>query len=233
MQSVELRSVSRVYDRLFALHRVSAKFEAGTVTGLVGDNGSGKTTLLSLLATIEKPTDGTIEYDEVGWETFSEQFRERIGWIAHDSLLYDELTGRENLEFYASMYGVGDGNPPEEWLERVGLEEDADRRLANYSRGMRQRLAIARALLHDPDLLLLDEPLTGLDRRGREAIIDLFGQLKRRQKLVVLASHDLRMLDELADCLLVLRRGKLSHFQKAIGEGDRERSVAELYREYA
>jgi heme ABC exporter ATP-binding subunit CcmA len=230
MQQVQLDSVSRVYGRLFAVHRVSTEFPAGTITALVGDNGSGKTTLLSLLATLERPSDGSITYDDVSWSTFSKHYRERVGWIAHESLLYEQLTGRENLEFYANMYGVDERESTvDNWLERVGLADDADRQVDAYSRGMRQRLTIARALLHDPDLLLLDEPLTGLDRRGRETIVEVLGEMRDRQKIVILASHDLDSIDTLADRLLILRRGKVTH----AGERSDSRSVAELYRECA
>ncbi len=230
MQRIELDSVSRVYGRLFAVHRVSTEFSAGAISALVGDNGSGKTTLLSLLATLERPTDGTITYDDVAWSTFSEHFRQHVGWIAHESLLYDELTGRENLEFFGEMYGLDQpAGTAAAWLERVGLADDADRRLDTYSRGMRQRLTIARALLHDPDLLVLDEPMSGLDRRGRETVADLLADMRTRQKIVVLASHDLQTVDRLADRLVVLRRGKITHAD----EHSEDASVADLYRECA
>mgnify|MGYP006296643293 CR=1 FL=1 len=230
MQAITLDSVSRVYGRIFAVHRLSAEFRAGRVTALVGDNGSGKTTLLTLLATLEQPTDGTITYDDVGWRSFAKNYRDRVGWIAHDSLVYEELTGRENLDFYAGMHGSDAGETSvDEWLDRVGLAEAADRRVSAYSRGMQQRLSIARALLHDPDLLLLDEPLTGLDRKGRRTVIELIDEWRRRQKLIVLASHDLQTLDELADTVAIMRRGKLAQ----ISEADEIDSVADLYREYA
>lgn len=230
MQNVELQSVSRIYGRLFAVHRVSADFPAGSICGLVGDNGSGKTTLLSMLATTEKPTDGSISYDDVDWSTFSDRFRSRVGWIAHETLVYDELTGRENLTFYGEMYGLEElESKIDYWLERIDLSDAADRRVENYSRGMRQRLSIARALLHDPDLLLLDEPFTGLDRKGRQTVISLLEELRDKQKIIILASHDLRILDDLADRLMVLRRGKVSHFESKIDST----TVADLYREYA
>jgi heme exporter protein A len=230
MQAITLDSVSRVYGRIFALHRVSATFRAGRVTALVGDNGSGKTTLLTILATLEAPTDGSITYDDVGWKSFADNYRDRVGWIAHDSLVYEELTGRENLTFYADMYGTGaDDSSIEGWLERVGLAEAADRRVSAYSRGMQQRLSIARALLHDPDLLLLDEPLTGLDRKGRRTVIALIDEWRRRQKLIILASHDLQTLDQLADTVAIMQRGKLAR----MADADDIDSVADLYREHA
>jgi len=230
MQRITLQSVSRVYGRLFALHRVSTDFPAGAISALIGDNGSGKTTLLSLLATLEKPSDGSIEYDDVAWSHFSANYREKVGWIAHDTLLYDELSARENLKFYGRMYGAGDLEVTvDRWLERIGLADDADRLVDEYSRGMRQRLTIARALLHDPDLLLLDEPLTGLDRRGRNTVTGILEEMRDRQKIIVMASHDLHEISELADRLVILRRGKVTH----IGDREAATDVADLYRRHA
>lgn len=230
MQRIELESVSKTYGELFAVHRVTSSFEAGEIWGLVGDNGSGKTTLLTLLATLERPSGGTIAYDDLGWETFSDNYRASIGWIAHDSLTYGELTGRENLELYAELYGLSD--PPStaaEWLDRIRLEEAADRRADAYSRGMRKRLSIARALLHDPDLLLLDEPFSGLDRGGRETVLELLEDLRRRQKITLLATHDLEAIGALADGVGVLRRGRLAASETVTSPDD----VTDLYREHA
>jgi len=229
MQTLELDSVSKSYGDLFAVHRVSTTFEAGRISALVGDNGSGKTTLLTLLATLERPTAGSVAYDDLDWATFADHYRERVGWIAHESLTYGELTGRENLELYADLYGLPEAEAvAEDWLERMRLEEAADRRAADYSRGMRKRLSVARALLHDPDLLLLDEPFSGLDRGGRETLLELLDGL-RRGRLVLLASHDLGAVGRLADTVEVLHRGRLA----AAAEPDHPDEVTDLYREYA
>lgn len=230
MQRLELDSVSRTYGGFFAVHRVSATFRAGRISALVGDNGSGKTTLLTLLATLEKPSDGTIQYDDLTWESFADHYRDRVGWIAHESLTYGELSGRENLRLYGDLYGVErPGELADAWLERVGLDEAADRRARNYSRGMRKRLAIARALLHDPDLLLLDEPFSGLDQGGRERVVELLDRLRDRQKIVLLASHDLEAVGDLADSVGVLHRGRLADTATSVSPAE----VSELYREHA
>jgi len=230
MQRLELESVSKTYGGFFALHRVSATFRAGRISALVGDNGSGKTTLLTILATLEKPSDGTIQYDDLSWESFADHYRDRVGWIAHDSLTYGELSGRENLQLYGDLYGVDrPAEVADEWLERVGLGEAADRRAHDYSRGMRERLAIARALLHDPDLLLLDEPFSGLDRGGREQVAELLEHLREREKVLLLASHDLEAVGELADSVRILQRGTLADTATSVSPA----RVSELYREYA
>ncbi len=230
MKSIRLDSVSRVYGRVFALHRVSLELEPATVTGLVGDNGAGKTTLLNILATLDAPSSGEIRYGAHPWKTFAKKGRHKIGWVSHDSLVYPELSGRENLEFFATMYGLDDPAAlAQTWLERVGLAEAADRRADAYSRGMKQRLTLARALLHRPSILLLDEPMTGLDQSGRRQIAEIFEGLRADGRILVLITHDLDILDGLADQLAILRRGKLTHFAP-IGEDE---NLAQTYRTHA
>ncbi|MFW5966702.1 MAG: ABC transporter ATP-binding protein [Persicimonas sp.] len=216
MKSIRLDSVSRVFGRTFALHRVTMDFEAGLITGLAGDNGAGKTTLLNILATLDSPTDGQIHFGRHDFEEFARRGRHKIGWVSHDSLVYPELTGRENLLFFADMYGLEERERrADQWLERVGLAEAADRRVSAYSRGMTQRLTLARALVHDPFVVLLDEPMTGLDRQGRRDMRALLEQLRDEGRLIVLVSHDLGLLDQLADAVAILRRGKLAHLTPA------------------
>lgn len=230
MKSIRLQAVSRVYGRTFALHRVSLELEAGTLTGLVGDNGAGKTTLLNILATLDKPSDGKIYFGRHDWPTFAKRGRHKIGWVSHDSLVYGELTGRENLEFFGDMYGLDDRSAlAERWLERVGLTHAANRRVDAYSRGMKQRLTLARALLHEPAILLLDEPMTGLDQDGRREMSELFTQLRDEGRLLVLITHDLNLLEGLADRLAILRRGKLTHF----GPVEADEDVADTYKVHA
>lgn len=211
MNTVQLREVSKSYDRTFALHRVSTSFHAGTITALLGGNGAGKTTLLNILATLDAPSQGKILYDTTPWKTFAKNARAHIGWVSHDSLLYDELTGRENLEFYARMYGLkAPEKLTEHWLKRVGLTHAADRRASTYSRGMRQRLTIARALLHNPRLVLLDEPTTGLDQNAIHTVSEIFTELRDDGRIVVLITHDHHVLENRIDRLLVLKRGKIT-----------------------
>ncbi len=210
MKEVELTQVSKHFGRHFALHRVDITFQAGELTAIVGANGAGKTTLLNILATLERPSRGRVRYDTYEWEEFARRGRGLIGWVSHQRLLYDDLTGRENLTFYAQMHGLEDISADvERWLDRVGLTDAADRTVSAYSRGMVQRLTIARAMLNDPRLILLDEPLTGLDRAGREDMAELFAELKERQKILVLTTHDLHALGAMCDTLVVLRKGKL------------------------
>lgn len=230
MRRVRVRSVSRAFGRQFALHRVTMDLEAGTITGLVGDNGAGKTTLLNILATLDPPTSGEINYDKLSWEQFTKQARSKVGWVSHDSLVYDDLTGRENLTFFGDLYGLDAlDKRVERWLERVGLTDAADRRVGVYSRGMRQRLTLARALIHEPTLVLLDEPLTGLDQGGRSVMADVFARLREQKKIVAMVTHDLSTLAELADQVAILRAGKLRDFRRV----DSDYDLMEAYAEYA
>ncbi len=211
-ERVVLRDVSRTFGRSFALHRVSLDLPSSAITAVVGDNGAGKSTLLNILATVDEPTSGAVHYGDQPLPEFQRKSRHRIGWISHQSLLYGELTARENLQFFARMYGIEDaGWRVDSWLERVGLSGDADRRVRNFSRGMKQRLTIARALIQNPQLLLLDEPATGLDQQGNGFLIDLLKSLRQRGRIIVLVSHDFELLDGLIDRLVILRRGKVSY----------------------
>ena len=212
MKQIRLEQVSRHFGKHFALHRVDLTFTAGSITAVVGANGAGKTTLLNILATLDKPSSGKIHYDSFSWESFAKRGRGLVGWVSHAPLVYPDLTGRENLSFYANMHGIEhDAKALESWLERVALEHAADKLVHTYSRGMVQRLTIARALLNDPRLIILDEPLTGLDRSGRSEITALFKELKERGKILILSTHDLHSLAGLCDELVVLRKGKVAH----------------------
>ncbi len=229
MNRVLLEEVSRVYGRTFALHRVSLEFEEGTSTLLLGGNGAGKTTLINILATLDQPTSGKVEFDGRPWSTMAAHGRGQIGWVSHDALVYPELTGRENLHFYARMYGVEDTKKVAiKWLERVGLSDAADKRVSSYSRGMRQRLSVARALIHTPRLILLDEPLTGLDRDGRALMLDMFAKLRDQGCILVMITHDLGIDHPIVDRIAVLKSGKLAY----VGRPTEDMDLLEAYRQH-
>jgi heme exporter protein A len=210
MNEIVLDNVSRAFGRSYALHRVSMRFERGTLTVLLGPNGAGKTTLLNILATLDKPTSGLLRFGELDAESFGRRGRHNIGWVSHDGLVYDDLSGLENLQFFADMYGVN-RDDCERWLVRVGLENASKQQVKFYSRGMRQRLSIARALLHNPPLVLLDEPLTGLDPAGQVKMLELFGQLRQQGRILVMITHDLDLPAELVDQVAVLEQGRLKY----------------------
>lgn len=211
--SARLDSVSRAFGRVHALYQCSATFAAGSASVVVGPNGAGKTTLLQLLATLERPDSGSVLFEHREAPP-SDSVRERhairphIGLVAHDSLLYADLTGLENLRFTAQMYGR-DAALAETWIKRVDLAHAADRAVSTYSRGMRQRLSIARALLPQPTLVLFDEPLTGLDRSARGFLFDTLTRLRDANRIVVIVTHHLDWPAELLDRALVLEAGRV------------------------
>lgn len=227
MKRVLLEGVSRAYGRAFALHRVSTSFAAGSATALLGGNGAGKTTLLNILATLDAPTSGRVLYDALTWAQVARRGRLAIGWVGHDPLLYPNLSGAENLAFYTRMYGIDDPSLADRLLARVGMADARSRLVRDCSRGMVQRLTIARALLHDPALLLLDEPLTGLDRAGRADLSELFAELRAQGKILILSTHDLHTADALCDRALFLRRGRLAHDTLLTSPGDLLRAYEE------
>jgi heme exporter protein A len=209
--TVALDRVTKVYGRQRALAGVTLELEAGTICALLGHNGAGKSTLLSILATLLRPTSGEVRYGAVPHGRAAQELRGTIGLVAHDSFLYADLTARENLRLYARLYGLAE---PEaraaELIARVGLEAAQDRVVRTYSRGMQQRLALARALVHDPPLLLLDEPFTGLDRSAVEMLKELLVERRAAGAILLLVTHDLEIAAELCGHLAILKGGKVA-----------------------
>jgi ABC-type multidrug transport system ATPase subunit len=207
---LDIRDVSRNYGRRRALSHVSLACRSGEIVGLLGPNGAGKSTLLSILATLITPSSGEVLYGTHRARTAGPALRARLGLLAHDLHLYPELSARENLEFFARLYGLADvGRLVKRALERAALEDRADDVVTGFSRGMRQRLALERALLHDPRLLLLDEPFTGLDDASAAALVARLKELRADGRIVVVATHDLDVADGLLDRAAVLRDGRL------------------------
>src|SRR4051812_13545430 len=165
-QSVHLTDVSRHFGRRRALSRVSVALTAGDILGLLGPNGAGKSTLIGIASTLVTPNTGQVRYGEYSRIDGGSALRGRIGLLGHELHLYAELTARQNLSFAARLYGLDAQLVVEPALLRAGLADRADEPVAAFSRGMRQRLALERSLLHNPRLVLLDEPFTGLDDRS-------------------------------------------------------------------
>ena len=217
---IRAAELTKRYGRHRALASVDLELRAGSVCALLGPNGAGKSTLLGILSTLVRPSGGEVVY-QAGGDPLPAgvELRAQIGILAHESLIYGELTALENLQFWGRLYAVADlDDRVARLLAAVGLDEKAQHRPARtYSRGMMQRLALARALLHDPQILLLDEPFTGLDRLGAEALSAALTGAKAEGRLVVVVSHDLDPLGGIADHLVVLRRGKLAFEERRPG----------------
>jgi ABC-type multidrug transport system ATPase subunit len=208
-EEVSAEDVSRHFGRRRAVSRMTFRASRGMILGLLGPNGAGKSTLLAMLATVLRPSSGIIRYGTLG-SADGPGLRARIGVLGHDLFLYPELTARENLAFFAGLYGIADSDARARMaLERAGLDARSDDPVASFSRGMRQRVALERALIHDPRLALLDEPFTGLDDASTGALIGRLKALRDGGTIVILATHDLDLVEGLLDRALFLRDGRL------------------------
>jgi heme ABC exporter ATP-binding subunit CcmA len=209
---VSVEDVSRHYGRRRAVSRVTFQASRGQILGLLGPNGAGKSTLLAMLGTLLRPTSGSIRFGTREISTSDDSLRSHIGVLGHDLFLYPELTALENLAFFAALYRIA--NPDEaarRALARAGLSDRADDAVSGFSRGMRQRVALERALIHQPRLVLLDEPFTGLDDASTAALVARLRGLRDEGAIVVLATHDLDLADGLLDRAVFLRDGRMVH----------------------
>jgi ABC-type multidrug transport system ATPase subunit len=207
--SVALVDVSRHFGRRRAVSRVSLSLRRGDIVGLLGPNGAGKSTLIGMLATLVTPTSGRVQYNDPAALTSGTDVRRRIGLLAHELHLYPELSARQNLEFFARLYGLDPASAVPSALEASGLTERSDDQVSAFSRGMRQRLALERAILHRPRLVLLDEPFTGLDDRAVTIVTDRLRRLATDGAIVVVATHDLDVAEGLVTRVAVIRNGAL------------------------
>lgn len=220
--TVQLVDVSRHFGRRRAISRVSLTARSGDIVGLLGPNGAGKSTLIGLLATLAAPTGGEVRYGGREAGELGPALRQRIGLLAHELYLYPELSARQNLTFFAELYGLDARMTVTSALDRAGLADRADDDVSSFSRGMRQRLALERALLHHPRLVLVDEPFTGLDDRAVGMASDRLRGLAAGGAIVVVATHDLDVADGLVTRVALLRDGRLLADEPA-GRGLRAR----------
>ncbi len=205
--AVRARDVSYLAGGRLLARGLSLDVAPGEVVGLVGPNGAGKTTLLRLLGLLLRPTAGRVEW--FGGLADAQAVRRSIGFMGHDTYLYGHLTARENLLYYATLAGVRQrADAVARGLRRVGLEGVAAAQVRSFSRGMAQRLSLARALLGDPALLLLDEPESGLDRNARGLLADILGTARASGRAVVWSGHDLAFVLAHSDRAILLDRGR-------------------------
>ena len=206
---IAVAGVSRHFGRRHAVSRVSFEAARGTILGLLGPNGAGKSTLLAILATLLKASAGEVRYGRFE-ASAGPRLRARIGVLGHDLFLYPELTALENLALFAGLYGVPDRQAhAQAALASAGLSDRADDPVSSLSRGMRQRVALERALIHGPRLVLLDEPFTGLDDASTGALVARLVALREAGAIVVLATHDLDVAEGLLDRAIFLRGGRV------------------------
>jgi heme exporter protein A len=216
--AIDVAGVTKSFGGTRALRGVDLRVARGAFLSVFGPNGAGKSTLLGILATLIRPTSGTVRVE--GWDIreAAHEVRQRIGVISHQTLLYDDLTASENLLFYGRMYGLRDLRArAAQALEQVGLADRGDDRAGGFSRGMKQRLSIARSTLHDPSVLLLDEPFTGLDPSASEMLSRLLATLKGAGRTVVMITHDIVHGLDLADRVALLVQGRWAYQADAAG----------------
>jgi heme exporter protein A len=209
---IEAREVTKSFGHRVALSDVNVHIGAGELVALVGPNGAGKTTLLRVLATLTRPTAGWVRIAGLDTARAGEDARRRIGFLSHHTLLYGDLTAEENLRFYARLYDLQDSPARiDESLARVGLQAQRRDPVRTFSRGMQQRLAVARATLHHPQVLLLDEPFNSLDAQATQMLTDLLTELADGDGAVLLTTHDLARALALGRRVIALDRGRIVH----------------------
>jgi heme exporter protein A len=205
--AVTVSQLVKTFNHRPALKDVSLTIGRGEKLVIFGPNGAGKTTLLKILATLMKPGSGTVRIEGYSLDQDAEQIRRRIGVVSHQSYLYGGLTAFENLEFYAKLHDIPNpGRKVREVVDLVAMTPRINDRVDTFSRGMQQRVSIARSLLHDPSILLLDEPETGLDQA---AIATVWSLLRERGRTIIMTTHSLERGLEIADRVVILNKGRV------------------------
>ena len=208
---IHVRGLTRSYGPIYALRGVDLDVEAGESVTIVGPNGAGKTTLLRILATLLKPSGGEARVHGMDLNSSSHEIRGRLGFASHRSLVYDNLTVEENLTFYGRLYRVPSlAVRTKDVLQTVGLLSRRQSRAGTLSRGMLQRLSLARAIIHNPDLMLLDEPYAGLDQEAAEMLEVLLDAVRREARTVIMTTHDLERGLGRADRVVILNKGRIA-----------------------
>jgi ABC-type multidrug transport system ATPase subunit len=202
---ISVSGLIKQFGRFAALRGVSAEFDAGKFHVILGDNGAGKTTLLRVLAGLAHPTRGEVS---IMGKTPREACRE-IGYMAHPSLLYDEMSGMENLRYFARLYDIAGDVRCEQVIRSVGLDPELTRPVGKYSQGMRQRMSLARAILHDPRILLLDEPFSNVDVHSAREMVGLLKGMRDTGKTVFVVTHQAALLEGVADEFVWMAAGQI------------------------
>ncbi len=204
---IVLENVVKYYSRFKALDGVTLHVEEGEKVAILGPNGAGKTTLVKIVSGQMRANSGKVEVMGLDPAKTSRELRKKIGFVSHNPMIYDELTAYENLKFYANLYEVKEREERiKEVLKKVKLYDRRHSLVKTFSRGMKQRMAIARALLHDPDILILDEPTSGLDISGRRELLEYLRKLK---KTILLTTHNINEVEKLCSRAVILMNGKV------------------------
>jgi len=226
--ALESDDVRKTFGHFHALRSVTLRVQRGEFVALFGRNGAGKTTFLKIAATLMRPTHGNLRIEGVDVRREPEQARRHIGFLSHSTFVYRDLTALENLKFFCRLYDIDDSEARLlDLLDRVGLRKRANDAVRSFSRGLHQRVGIARVLLHDPSLILLDEPYTGLDAHAVEMLNGMLDAAIANGKTVILTTHDLEQGLRAATRAVIIDRGKLAFSSDA-----RDPSVRDAYAQY-
>lgn len=212
---IELKQVRKQFGDFLAIDDLSFSIQSGEVLGLLGENGAGKTTTMRIMATVLKPTAGDVLVQGFSVSKQPEQVRRQIGLLlGGDVGLYGRLTARENIRYFGQLYGMDEQllhRRVEKLSQTLQMEEFLDRRVSGFSRGMRQKVAIARTLIHDPQVILLDEPTTGLDVSAASVFRNLIRELRKAGKTILFSSHNMGEIEKLCDRVVIMHRGRLRY----------------------
>jgi heme exporter protein A len=225
--AIEVKRLIKSYGEHHALRGIDLSVKWGDILAIFGPNGAGKTTLLKVLATLVKPSSGDVSVAGFNLKQDAIMIRRRIGVVTHQTLLYDDLSAYENLRFYGKMYDVSNlRDRINQLVAQVGLESRIHDPVRTLSRGMQQRLAIARALIHDPPILLLDEPGTGLDQHASAMLANILNSTANKQRTVLMTSHSLEQGAALSNRIAIMADGKIAY------EGSKQLDISNLREVY-
>ncbi len=210
---IVLDNLVKFFGRFAALRGITASFEPGRQYVVLGDNGAGKSTLLRIVAGLMEPSQGTVTL--LGSKRIRDAAH-RVGYMGHAPLLYDELSGMENLRYFAALYGIHDENVGRNAMRTVGLDPDLTRRVGQYSQGMRQRLSLARAVLHDPELMLLDEPFSNVDIHSAREMAAVLGRVRDQGKTIFVVTHQAALMEGVADEFVHMSAGQIVSREEVI-----------------
>lgn len=207
---IEIKKLTKQADNKLILRGVDLSIKKGETVGILGPNGAGKSTLLKVLATLIKPTSGSITINRLDLKKNQVDIKKILGYLPHSSLLYDHYSPLENLVFFGDLYGVKHSEQRAvELVKEVGLSFFLNEPVKNFSRGMIQRIAIARAIIHDPEVLLLDEPHTGLDQGAISILNNVILNMKQKGTTTLMVTHDFKQAAEICDRIIIVKSGKI------------------------
>jgi ABC-2 type transport system ATP-binding protein len=209
---IELRNLTKTFGKIMAVNRLNLSVSKGEIFGFIGPNGAGKTTTLRMMGGVLAPTEGSVIIDEVNMADEPEKAKRRIGFIPDRPFLYEKLTGMEFLRFTADLFGIKAGlfyEKSEKVLKQFSLYDWADELIESYSHGMKQRLIISAAILHDPKVIVVDEPMVGLDPAGMRMVKDLFRNLAKNGTTIFMSTHTLAVAEDVCDRIGIIHKGLL------------------------